>query len=321
MTRLCTWLSLGLWLWPMTGLAAAPSPDADVAALRASFEYGKYAEVLERAAARVDRGGLSEEGLVELHKLAGLSAFNLGRRDAASRHFRALLRLSPDFSLDPFMVPPPAVQAFEDLKIRMAAELELIRQEQRLRAEREREEQDRVERERQRVEEQRLRMEALSRQITVREVHQRSFLVNFVPFGAGQFQQGRTRLGLTFAATEAALALTSILAFFMYDSLFVRETLSIEDRLNEGGQQTVELRYIPTGERRRAEAWRYLKLGSGGAFYAVYALGVADALYHHEDEVVHTRQENRPTTATAAQGGLQLLPSLGRSGAGLTLRF
>ena len=82
--------------------------EAEVASIRASFEYGKYAEVLERAGARIDRGDLRDEELAELHRLAGLSAFNLNRLDDASRHFKALLRLEPDHSLDPFVVPPPA---------------------------------------------------------------------------------------------------------------------------------------------------------------------------------------------------------------------
>lgn len=309
-------LACALALAPRTARAEALTAP-DITALRAAFEYGKYAEVLERAGARIDRGGLSDAELIELHKLAGLSAFNLGKSQSASRHFRALLRLDPDFSLDPFVVPPPAVLAFDDLKARMATELELIRQEKRLRAERERAQQEALERERLETEEQRRRLEALSRELTVKRVERRSFLVNFVPFGAGQFQQGRTRLGITFAAAEGALALTSVIAYFMYDGFFVRETLELEDRLTETGRQTVEIRYIPTESRARAEAWSYIKYGSAGAFYAVYALGVADALYHHEDEVVTTARE----APQAPRASLRFFPTLGGAGAGLSFRF
>ena len=306
---------------PLASIAAEAGAEKDLAALRASFEYGKYAEVLERAGARIDRGDLREAELVELHKLAGLSAFNLGKGDSATRHFRALLRIEPDFSLDPFVVPPPAVIAFDDLKGRMATELELIRQEKRLRAERERTEQAELERQRAEDEEQRRRLEALARDYTVQRVEKRSLLVNFVPFGAGQFQQGRMRMGIAFAAGESLLAAASILGYFMYDSYFVRDTIELEDRLTDSNRQTVEIRYIPTEDRAGARNWRYLKNASAGAFYAVYALGLADALAHHQDEVVTQERRVPPPAAAPAASSLRLFPTRGGAGAGLTLRF
>ena len=109
---LCLLALLGCWASvSVPGAALAEDwVDEAVPALRSSYEYGRYAEVLERATRRIDQGRLSEQDLLELHKLAGLSAFNLHRADDATRHFRALLRLEPDFHLDPFAVPPPAVK-------------------------------------------------------------------------------------------------------------------------------------------------------------------------------------------------------------------
>jgi hypothetical protein len=187
---LCLLVVLGLWV-PGAPLAEEWKDEA-VSGLRSSYEYGRYAEVLERAAARIDRGRLGEQDLVELHKLAGLSAFHLHRGDEAERHFRALLRLDPDFHLDPFAVPPPAVTYLDTLRGEMEAELEQVRQERRLRLERERQDVERRERERVEGEEQRRRLELMSRQVTVRVVEKHSVLVNLIPFGAGQFQQGRT---------------------------------------------------------------------------------------------------------------------------------
>ncbi|MFY0577546.1 hypothetical protein ACN28S_27385 [Cystobacter fuscus] len=205
---------LGLWVPGIT--LAADWVDEEVPALRATYEYGHYAEVLERATSRIDRGRLSEQDLLELHKLAGLSAFHLHHTDEATRHFRALLRLDPDFHLDPFAVPPPAVNFLDTLREQMGEELERVRQERRARQERERAEAERRERERVEAEEQRRRMEELSRQVTVRLVEKRSLLVNFVPFGAGQFQQGRTGMGALFAATEGLLAATSLATYFAH---------------------------------------------------------------------------------------------------------
>ena len=302
--------------------------DPEVAALRSSFEYGKYAEVLERAGQRIDRGDLPEEDLVELHKLAGLSAFNLNKTDDAERHLRAVLRLDPDFSLDPFVVPPPAVAYFEDLKNQMSGEREFLRQEQRLRLEREKAEQERREQERVALETQRRRAEELARQVTVRTVEKRNFLVNFVPFGAGQFQQGRNGMGIAFAATEGVMAITSIIAFFAYDSLFEERFVNLDNVLDEDGRASIPVRFIPTDRARQADTWQFLRLASATGFYTVYALGVVDAVYHHEDQVVtSTTVESRPepkpspSVSQAASPRMRLYSTRGGLGAGFSLTF
>lgn len=305
----------------------APSADPEVSALRSGFEYGKYAEVLERAGQRIDRGDLPEEDLVELHKLAGLSAFNLNRTEEAERHLRAVLRLDPDFSLDPFVVPPPAVAFFDELKNQMAGERDFLRQEQRLRLEREKAEAERREQERVALETQRRRAEELARQVTVRTVEKRNFLVNFVPFGAGQFQQGRNSMGIVFAATEGALAVTSIIAFFAYDSLFEERLVRLDNVLDEDGFAAIPVRYIPTDRARQADTWQLLKLASATGFYTVYTLGVVDAVYHHEDQVVSsTTVESRPeptppTVSSIPPPRLRLYSTRGGLGAGLSLTF
>jgi hypothetical protein len=310
-------LLLLLWALVLAPLAAnaQDSGDPEVVALRASFEYGKYAEVLDRAGARIDRGDLSEDDLVELHKLAGLAAFNLGRTEDAQRHLRALLRLDPDYGLDPFVVPPPAVAFLEALKAEMSSELEFLRQERRLRQEREKAAAERRERERLEAEVQRRRAEELARQVTVRTVEKRNFLVNFVPFGAGQFQQGRNSLGIVFAATEGALAVTSIISFFAYESLFEEQTVLLDNVLDPDGQASLRVRYIPTNRRTQRDTWQLLKLSSAAAFYTIYALGVVDALYHHEDQVIRTTVEPRADPAAPSSTAPGALPSRARSDA------
>jgi hypothetical protein len=322
-------LLVGL-LAPGTVLAEEPV-DPEVATLNASYEYGRYAEVLERAGTRIDRGRLSDKDLAELHKLAALSAFNLNRTEDSGRHFRALLRLDPDFNLDPFAVPPPTVAYLDTLRQQMSAELDLVRQERRLRVERERTETERRERERAVAEEQRRRVETLSKQVTVREVEKRNYLVNFVPFGAGQFQQGRTGVGTLLAATEGVLAVTSIISFFAYESLYETGTVVVDDI-----RQPIKLsvRYIPTKSGPQARAWMWLKWGSAAGFYGVYAAGVADALLHHQDSVTNTRIETLPdaspapslalsrsTVDSAPSPQLHFFPTPGGAGAGISLAF
>lgn len=269
---------LMLLLAPRVARAQDVPADTGIATLKSAFEFGQYAEVLTQAQARIDEGHLSDADLIQLHRLAGLSAFNLQKLDEAERHFSALLRLAPDFVLDPFVVPPPAIRFFENLKQKLSPELDRIRQERKL-AEQTRQESEAREKAA-RAEEERRRLEALANRVTVRTVEKRNFWVNFIPFGAGQFQQGRDTPAVALAVSEGVFAATSIISYFAYGALF-------EDRTVPGVPGVVESG-IPANRQIEARNWRLLKIGSAIGFYVLWAGGVADALYHHQDEVVTT---------------------------------
>jgi tetratricopeptide (TPR) repeat protein len=295
--------------------APSPTEAAALAALQSDFEFGKYREVLERAERRIDQGGLDDATLLQLHKLAGLSAFNLRRTEQAQRHIAALLRIDPDFALDPFVYPPPAVAFVEKQRQALAPELDRIRSERRTQeavARRAAEERAALARQ---AEEQRRKLEEMSRQVTVRTVEKRSFLVNFVPFGAGQFQQGRVAAGTGFAIAEALLGITSVVAYFAYGSLIETRTLPAENRF-PGAPDIVETG-IPANREQEAKVWRALKIGAGLGFYGVYAAGVADAVIHHQDVVVTTRVETPPPPPPQ---GARVAPGPG-VGASVTVSF
>lgn len=298
---------------------------ADLAALEAAYEYGRYAEVLTRANARLDGVGLSPSALVELHKLAGLSAFNLQRADEADRHIAALLRLDPDFSLDPFVYPPVAVAFVEKQRRAMAAELEFLREQRRQReaaAKLAAEERAALARE---TEAQKRELEEMSRQVTVRTVEKHSVLVNFVPFGAGQFQEGRVAAGTGFAVAEGVLAIGSIVGYFVYGSLLTTRTIQVDTF--PGSSQTIVQTGIPAARASEAQTWRVVKVTSGIGFYAVYVAGVLDALLHHQAEVVTTHVEtlSGPAASPPVEGAilqLELSPAPpGSVGMGLGMRF
>ncbi len=266
--------------------AAAVDSNTELANLQRGFQYGRYEEVLKRAIQRIDHGNLSEQELIELHKYAGLSAFYLKNMQQAERHLVALIELDPDYALDPFVVPPAATKYFDQLRKDRAQELNSIREQRRLRSERlqrEAEERQRAQRD---AEEQRRRLEQLSSRVTVRTVETRSYLVNFLPFGAGQFQQGRNQLGVIFAATEGVLAVTSIIAYFAYAAQIRERTTTVDGRVGTSGTFSFTEQGIPADRRSEATAWRNLKYGAGGAFWVAYGIGVLDALYHHQDQVV-----------------------------------
>ncbi len=321
MTRGAGWLLLALLVSTAASAQQAPAPaqEAELAAVQSEFEFGHYRDVLERAERRIDRGGLDDAALVQWHKLAGLAAFNLRRTEQAQRHVAALLRIDPDFALDPFVYPPSAVSFVEKQRQAMAPELDRIRAEHRAQAaaaKRAAEERAALARE---AEEQRRQLEEMSRQVTVRTVEKRSFLVNFVPFGAGQFQQGRVAAGAGFAIAEALLGITSIVAYFAYGSLIDTRTVTVDNRY-PGAAPIVETG-IPANREDEAKVWRALKIGAGLGFYGVWAAGVADAIIHHQDTVVTTRVETPPPPPPSPPPGAHIGPGPGTVGASVTIRF
>ncbi len=304
------WGCLALILLAAGAALAQPVPlsrEADLAKLRTVYEFGKFEEALGKALALISEERASEkpnqESLLELYKYAGASAFNLGKSREAEPHFLALLQIDPDYALDPFIYPPPVVKFLEQIKHDNSAVLDAIRQtrrEQRQRATLEKEERQRKEQE-----EARRRVEQLTQLTTVRTVERRSFLLNFIPFGAGQFQQGRNTLGVLLASSEVALAVTSVVAYWQLEGMITKTEIKVDGRLGSEDTVTYVVRGIPPNRAAEATAWRVVKYSTGAAFYSLAVYGVIDAIYHHQDEVV-TSTATEPVSAPA--GSQKLSP-------------
>jgi tetratricopeptide (TPR) repeat protein len=322
------WWRLALLAVLVPALAFAQTvPERELEVSRSLYDAGKYAEALARVSAAMRSTNFTDAQRVELLKLGGLAAFNLGDLNSAKAQFLQLLQLNPDYVLDPFAVPPPAIRLFEQVKQDNAAQLDLVRQQIVLRAEQERRAEEERQRLRKEEEERRRRMEALSATVTVRTVKSQSMLVNFVPFGAGQFQQGRTGWGVAFAVSEGVLAVVSIISYFALDALFEPVTYTWNDRLtaDKSGVFSITVRRIPPNRQTEADVWRTLKLSSGIGFYALWALGIGEALWHHQPTVVTETVEpaGRAPDAPAAPLGahFRIFPTHGGLGAGLQIRF
>lgn len=317
-------LCLVLALAPAFALAQAV-PERELEVSRSLYDAGKYAEALARVSNAMRGTNFTDAQRIELLKLGGLSAFNLGDLNAAKAQFLQMLQLNPDYVLDPFAVAPPAIRLFEQVKKDNAAQLDLVRQQIALRAEQEKRAQAERERLLKEEEERRRRMEALTQQVTVRNVREQSMVVNFIPFGAGQFQQGRTGWGVAFAVSEGVLAVVSIISYFALEALFEPVTYTWNDRLTADGTgvYSVTVRRIPPTRQTEADVWRALKLSTGIGFYALWALGIGDALWHHQPTVVTETQELAPPPAPAPAPGarLRLFPLSGGLGAGVQIGF
>lgn len=312
-------------LLSITAAAQAVVPDRELEIVRQNFNVGNYRDALTRARNAMEVSNFNEAQRVELHKYAGLSAFNLGELPAAEKHFYSLLQLNPDYVLDPFAYPPPAIRLFEDVKKRSAEALNLVRQQIALREEQLRREA--AEREKARVleEEARRRLEQQAQEVTVRTIEKRSLLVNLIPFGAGQFQQGRTGLGVLFASVEFTLGVLSVVAYGIIESLFQNVTYEFDNRIfPEDGKFTVTVRRIPASLKNSAEGWRITKVASGVGFYSVWAIGVAEALIRHKDEVVTTeikKLDQKPAPKPELAPKVFFFPTAGGLGAGVSMSF
>ncbi|MHB8873414.1 MAG: hypothetical protein ACYC8T_06975 [Myxococcaceae bacterium] len=285
MRRLGKALALGVGLWCAACFAQGFSADRELEVVRNTFDVGNYREALKRCRDAMASQNFSEAQRMELNKYAGMAAFVLGDAPAAGDHLSKLLELNPDYVMDPFAFPPSAIQFFEELRKKNADTLNLVRQKIALREEQAKREAEERERARVAAEEQRRRLEQLAAQVTVRTVEKRSMALNFVPFGAGQFQQGRTGVGVALASAEGALAITSIIGYLAIESLKVSRT-SATNGIPGTGTASHSDYGIPPERKGERDTWRLVKYGSAGAFWTVYAFGVVEAIYHHQDEVV-----------------------------------
>lgn len=333
--RALPWLC-ALLLAALTPAARAQTtPARELEAVRSLFNAGSYAEAVARARQAMAVVNFVEADRVELLKMAGLSAFALGDGPGAEQLFYQLLLLNPDYVLDPFAAPPPAIRAFEEVRKKNADALNLARQQIALRDERLKREAEERDRQKALAEEQRRRLDALSR--TQRTVTEKPFVVNFLPFGAGQFQQERIGLGVLFATSEGLLAAASVVGFIAIETLFEKKTLTFDNILGTpDGKYTVTVRVIPAERQVERDVWGAVKLSTAIGFYAVWAIGIFDAVIRHQPQIV-TEQPialpsdkgapddaatgRRPRADLAPRLSPLLFPTPGGLGGGFTLEF
>lgn len=306
-----------------TTASAQLVPEREVQIIQSLYDTGKYADVVRRVEDSFAVANFTDAQRIKLLELSAVSSFNTGDVKAAQSTFFALLKLNPDHILDPFAVPPPAIKVFEQVKRDNVDALNLVRQQLTLRAEQDK----RAAAERERLakeEDDRKRQQALrDGSITVRTVEKRSFIVNLLPFGAGQFQQGRMGAGAAFAVVEGLTAILSLVSYFAIESLFQDVTLTFTDRVRPPGQENtpyvVTVRQIPDSRRGARDVWTGIKYATGAAFYALWAVGAGEAIWRHQDEVI--TEEKVPVKATTPSAQLRLSPAIGGIGAGLTITF
>lgn len=262
-TVLCA-LPSPTWAQPAS---SAPDPERVFQRGRNAFQYGDYDQ-----ATTLLQGLLSPKVLLsrsedvhEALELLGVAGHMRGDLDTARAAFVRLLTMDPEARLDPLVVPPQVVEFFDSLRSELAAKLERYRLQQEL------------QRRTQEMEAQ----QAGPRRLVVEQItiDRHPYWVNFVPFGAGQFQLGRTGWGIFFLAGES-LALGANLG----------SALVVEASRNPDGT------HAPEDFRRARDLFQPLQLATLLAFGVLAGWGVVDALAHWEphDKRVRRWEEDLP---------------------------
>ena len=290
-------------------LAAAPaqaSPSKEFDDARAVFRTGRYRDAIPKLTGLLyPQSRLSESAeLAEAHLLLGVAYYETGDRQAADRELDVALALDPTLEISTATFSKGAVEFFEQRR------RELDRKE--------REESERLAR---------TRRQQLKRRIVQSAfvLEKRNYLINFVPFGAGQFQNGERGKAIFFAVTEGSLGTISL-------GLFAYQLLRYPD-----GR-------VPTEEVESTRNLQIAQITTGAMFFGFMAWGIVDSLLNYEhtvrreldpasldlideflDEEEIKRGSPRPPSRAAPrrrpESSLRLLPTLTPEGAGVALSW
>lgn len=271
-------------------LTSTPSQEFDRG--RTAFYRGEY----ERAVTIIypllypDLRLESEADVVQAHRLLGVSYLFENKPSDARDEFRKLLELSPDFRFDPLLDPPKVVEFFNGIVREQQAQLGDI--DIRLKK----------------------REEELNRhvgQVLVRRTERRSYLINFVPFGAGQFQNQQRRKGWAFLGVEAGLAAVSVGAFMANVQTYGWHPIS----RCQDGQSACTPAMIDHTRENDSRKLIDVQVVSGALFFGVAIAGIVDAVANYKYEVpLGETYEPAPTT-----GAWRLIPSLSPQAGGAAL--
>jgi hypothetical protein len=230
----------------------------------------------------------SEGDVVQAHRMLGVAHLFENQPDEAKREFHKLLELRPDYHFDPLLDPPRVVEFFNG--VRKEEENEITA----LEAARKKRDTDLAARQKQEAD---AHCAAQARVITYEK---NSYAVNFIPFGAGQFQNGHRGKGWAFLGVEAALGAISLGAFVtnfsLYGASHQRRCLDAPTSGDTIGVAHNCMR-IDNSEENLSRNLTRLQVISGGLFFVTAAWGIVDALHNFHPAVA---PDSEPPHAGAA---------------------
>jgi len=263
---------------------ALATPDSDVKRARDRYEFGAYADAAGAVREMLSRSpDLPEPVAIEAWRILGLAEYQLGNKGAARAAFVQLLSIDPDQVLDPFLVPPPVVEFFDKVRAEAEPELAPLREQKK-----QLKEQERLAEEARRrlLAEEQIRSGPPSKILVVQE---HIYMLNFLPFGVGQFQNGDTTKGIIIAVSQVVLGAVNLGAIFAHNAI----AQDPSRRCSVSTPTNCSNPPIPDSDRALLQNIDVVKYVSAGLFWGVYIYGVADSLIHYvpriETEITPTK--------------------------------
>jgi hypothetical protein len=251
----------------MLALVLAAPPELKRAKDR--FEFGAYADAAGTLRQMLARSpALTDREAIDAYRMLGISEYQLGDKLAARAAFVNLLSIEPDFALDAFLVPPPIVEFFDAVKKEHEAALAPLRERRRELAQQQRLADDAK---RRLLAEEQARTGSPGKIVRVEE---RIYLFNWLPLGAGQFQNGERAKGTAIAVGQLVLGAVNITAIVLHNQVAQDRT-----RTCISGQPGCSRPPYKDSDRDLLYNLDVVKYASAGLFWALYAYGVWDA--HH----------------------------------------
>jgi hypothetical protein len=224
---------------------AYAAPAEQLAEAREAVRLGRYDEAIPVLTTLLyPNAQLSVRAdLVEAHVLLGVAHFEKGSRADARRELDEALFLDDSIALDPLLFSEEAIAFLEERK-------QIFR------------ERARREEETHKLAEERARLRQILENMIV--IERKPYYINFVPFGAGQFQNGHDGKGIFFFVSQSVLGGTSA-------GLWVWQV----GKYGYNGT-------VPAEEVGTVRVVQQVQIAAGVACLGLMVTGIIDSLIHYE---------------------------------------
>ena len=244
----------------------------------------------------------SESDLVLAHRMLAVGLLFENQPGAAREEFRQLLELRPESRFDPLLDPPFIVDFFNGVLRDQQAEIKRLEQ----------------------LRDRSSKMAPPPGAGPLVAVRNPPF-VSFVPFGAGQFQNGERGKGWAFLAAEGGLAAISVGAFvanFALYGIHPRRGCNAPATSPNASPSGCPPEAIDHGDEDMSRNLTRLQVGSGVLFFAAAVWGVVDAVRGYRP-ISFEKVGERPRASDPGLGPMLRLgfAAGGASAAGLSFRF
>jgi len=219
---------------------------------RQAYEYGDYESARQFLNSAL-QGNLPESSRIEAWMLLGQCNYLLRSYSASRDAFVSLLLINPDYQPDPVMVPPTIMGFFERLREEMEPQLkprrEQLAKEKAARAKKTTKKKD-----------------TPKVRIIDRTIRKNSRILNFLPFGVGQFQNGHDGKGFAIMGGEIATLGLNLASY-----------IAIKAMAGADGKFTPD-------KAGTARDLRIVQYSAAGAFVALWIYGIIDGLVYFQPE-------------------------------------